>query len=93
METAKAGWYADPERPGIERYWEGTAWSTEIAPRPKPEPAWKQARIIALGILIAAACVFAFIRFSQPSDTECANQRADVFFNERAAVDSACVGR
>lgn len=93
VETKKVGWHPDPDRPGIERYWEGEGWSTEIAPRLKPEAGWKQARIIALGILIAAACVFAFVRLSQPSDAECANQRADVFFNQRTAVESACVGR
>jgi hypothetical protein len=27
-----AGWYADPENPGSERYWSGTAWSDDRRP-------------------------------------------------------------
>jgi hypothetical protein len=29
--TPPAGWYADPNRPGGQRYWDGTAWTEHIA--------------------------------------------------------------
>lgn len=89
----KPGWYEERARPGIERYWDGQDWSTDIAPRAKPEPAWKSARKVALGVLIAAAVIFMFYRLSQPSDTECAIQALDVASGERTSVESACVGR
>lgn len=58
----KPGWYKDPERPGIQRYWDGDDWATEIAPRAIPEPAWKQARVIAFGILMAIAVLYVLTR-------------------------------
>lgn len=84
------GWYADPGRPGIQRYWDGRMWSPDIAPRATPEPAWKGARMIALGILIAAAVIFAVWRISQPSEVECATQRLEVTIGDRTTVDAAC---
>ena len=89
----KPGWYEERARPGIERYWDGREWSTDIAPRAKPTPVWKQARMIALGILIAAAVIFTAYRLSQPSDLECSLQALDVASGERVSVESACVGR
>lgn len=90
---SEPGWRDDPERPGIERYWTGREWDDSIQPRPKPEPAWKVARIIALGILIAAAFIFTAWRMSQPSDLDCTLQQIEVTTGERLAVESACVGR
>lgn len=58
-----------------------------------PESVIKRAGIVALGILIAAAVLFAAYRSTLPSDTECAIQRTDVALGERVAVESACVGR
>lgn len=89
----KAGWYEERSRPGIERYWDGHAWATDVAPRAKPTPMWKQARMVALGVLIAAAVVFTFWRLNQPSDLECSIQAMDVATGDRTAVESACVGR
>lgn len=86
-----AGWYDDPKRPGVQRYWVDGRWDDSIAPRPKPEPAWKQARVMVLGILIAAAFIFTFWRLSQPSDLDCSLQRLEVTTGERAYVDSACL--
>jgi len=31
--TGKAGWYADPHQPAMERYWDGKAWSQYTAPK------------------------------------------------------------
>lgn len=90
---SEPGWRDDPERPGIQRYWSGGGWDDGIQPRPKPEPAWKGARVIALGILIAAAVVFTIWRASQPTDLECLTQQTEVLTGERLAVESACVGR
>lgn len=88
--ATEPGWREDPERPGVQRYWGGSGWDKSIPPRPKPEPAWKQARVVALGILIAGAALFTFDRLSQPSDLDCTIQRGEALTGERVAVDSAC---
>lgn len=38
--TAPAGWYPDSMNPGFERWWDGTAWSGTIRPKPitLPQP-------------------------------------------------------
>jgi len=92
-EPSKPGWRDDPERPGIERYWTGSEWDDSIAPRGKAEPAWKRARVVVLGILIAAAIIFTLSRLSQPSDVDCAMQELEVLRGERVAVESGCLGR
>lgn len=95
-QDSKPGWYPDPGNPGLERYWNGQRWVMEMPPRDprdRPQPAWKQARVIALGILIAAAVIFTVWRISQPSDLECLTQQTEVLTGERVAVESACVGR
>lgn len=33
-----AGWYADTARPGLQRYWDGTAWTAHTAPLPPAAP-------------------------------------------------------
>lgn len=35
--TTPAGWYADPNVPGQQRYWDGTTW-TEHVHQPSPAP-------------------------------------------------------
>lgn len=39
MEGTPAGWYDDPEQPGQQRYWDGTAWTENRAPTTAPTPA------------------------------------------------------
>jgi hypothetical protein len=34
-----AGWYADPDRPGSQRYWDGANWTDQIAPSAATERA------------------------------------------------------
>lgn len=89
-DPAKPGWRDDPDRPGIERYWSGTGWDDTIAPRAKPDPSWKQARVVVLGILIAAAIIFMIWRANQPSTFDCLEQATDVATGQRFAVDDAC---
>jgi hypothetical protein len=86
------GWYDDPLRPGIQMYWDGDDYSDDVAPRPTPEPAYKQARVIALGILMALAVVFVVVRLldDSPSETECAGQRLDYALGDRTFVDPEC---
>lgn len=31
-----AGWYADPSDAGLLRWWDGTAWTEHLSPRPMP---------------------------------------------------------
>ena len=30
--SVQAGWYADGEQPGTQRYWDGVRWTHHIAP-------------------------------------------------------------
>jgi hypothetical protein len=32
MNTQQAGWYADPQVPGQQRYWDGSAWTQNVQP-------------------------------------------------------------
>lgn len=34
--NSPAGWYSDPENPGIQRWWDGTQWTEQIQPVPPP---------------------------------------------------------
>ena len=34
--TAPAGWYADAEQPGGQRYWDGQQWTEQREPPPQP---------------------------------------------------------
>jgi len=33
-----AGWYAAPDKPGVLRFWDGTAWTDQEKPAPGPAP-------------------------------------------------------
>ena len=33
-----AGWYEDPDHPGVERYWDGAAWTDDVRPPPTSAP-------------------------------------------------------
>ena len=36
--TTPPGWYDDPEKPGLERYWDGRAWTEDTQPKAEPKP-------------------------------------------------------
>lgn len=89
------GWYDDPQRPGILRYWANGQWDDSIPPRPKPDPpqpAWKGARVIALGILIACAAVWFIYNLTQPTELDCSLQRLEYTTGDRPIyeVDDSC---
>lgn len=92
-DLSKPGWREDPDRPGVDRYWTGSEWDDAIPARSTPASSTKQLRLIVLGILVAAAIVFTIWRLQQPSDMDCLMQQIEVTTGERAAVESACVGR
>lgn len=52
------GWYPDPDgRKGMERYWNGTAWSG--APRRKPPSlSWKAVSLMLVGTVLLSAMVW-----------------------------------
>ena len=52
--VAPPGWYADPGQPGLQRYFDGTTWTSHLAPLPAPayaapvgwgRPPWKGAQL------------------------------------------------
>jgi Protein of unknown function (DUF2510) len=38
MSTTPAGWFPDPQQPGVQRYWDGAQWTEHTAPLPAPLP-------------------------------------------------------
>ena len=55
-DLSKPGWREDPERPGVDRYWDGSGWDDTIAPRSTPNTAWLN---VLVALLVAAAVVYA----------------------------------
>lgn len=35
-----AGWYPDPRAPGVQRYWNGQAWTESVAAQQQQTPMW-----------------------------------------------------
>jgi hypothetical protein len=67
------GWYADPEQPAMQRYWDGTAWSEQrrpaqvvavTLPGPVPAPAASNGFAITALVLGIVGAVFGFIPFT-----------------------------
>src|SRR4051794_10207267 len=46
------GWYADPERPGYERRWDGNQWTADVrlAPPPPQKGSWNPPRAVKITI-------------------------------------------
>lgn len=95
-EQIPPGWYPDREMVNTQRFWDGEKWTDQTMPLP-PAPtrgfsAWKGITVVALGILCAVATITVIYNASQPSDTECAIQQADLVLGEIEPyeVDPAC---
>lgn len=54
----RPGWRDDPQRPGIERYWTGSAWDDTIAPRAKPGMSAQQAWGLVLAAIVVAGVAY-----------------------------------
>lgn len=69
--TPPPGWYPDPDRPAMQRYWDGSAWTEQRMPQPtwgehrasqaKPEPLNAQALRWVLGGLAVVAVIAAVV--------------------------------
>lgn len=76
-----AGWYPDTTMPGTHRYWNGQEWSDHVAPAAgadgkKQTSVFTQARVIALGILMAVGILWVLVGnpFARPTEvrlTDC----------------------
>lgn len=74
------GWYGDKDDPSSVVYWDGEAWGNRApkpAEAPKPEPVWKRARPVALGILVAVAACWAVWTMTAPSELDCSLAELD----------------
>ena len=60
-ELPPAGWYPDPDRPAMQRYWDGSAWTEHRASQAKPEPLNAQALHWVLGGLAVVAVIVAVV--------------------------------
>lgn len=85
------GWYPDPEMAGTQRYWDGSQWTDHRAPaanNAEPVGFWTLTRAIALGILIAVACVVVIYTFTHQNDElDCASKNADRAQNGQPLLD------
>lgn len=61
-QTAPAGWYPDPQRPGGLRWWDGTAWSEHVSATPAAGDSSRNWAMAAhLSALVAMALALAFV--------------------------------
>lgn len=76
--TAKAGWYPDPQMAGTRRYWDGSAWTQDVAPEDSKSPGfWTLTRAVTLGILAAvAAVVFVYTLAHSNDELKCETENA-----------------
>lgn len=86
---APAGWYDDPSAPNTRRYWDGQQWTEQRTEKVAPAPGfWTLTRAIAVGILIALACVVAFYSLVHSNDDlQCAGENADRAMNGEPQLD------
>ena len=77
-EPTPAGWYPDPENPGQQRYWDGTAWAEHFAPGDTPaapaaavakKPIYRRAWFIVVAVLIGLGVLSSVIGGGQPEDS------------------------
>jgi len=94
------GFYPDPKIPSVLRFWDGEQWTDQVTPLPPatpPRSMFRDVRVIALGVVLGVVCLVVLVNlwtsWTQPSDSECALQRAEVAMGKRASVDSDCEGR
>lgn len=90
--SAPPGWYSDPEMAGTRRYWDGETWTDHRAPteaKVAPPPSFMtQARVIAVGILIAIAVVFVVYRLAHSTDgVDCATKNMERAQNGQPLLD------
>lgn len=88
------GWYT--VGPSVQHYWDGSQWVGQALPAAAPQTPARSAfwyiRVIALGIVVGVIALAMWVNLSQPSDADCAAQRADYALGNIAAheVDPAC---
>lgn len=86
------GWYPDPDMYGTQRYWDGDEWTEHRAPvgtvAPKPTGFWTLTRAIALGILIAVACITVLYSIAHANDgLDCSLENVDRASNGQPLLD------
>jgi hypothetical protein len=76
----QAGWYADPQMPGTQRYWDGAQWTDRVAPIPPQAErvgVLTIARGVALGVAAVVAGVAVWVGVSGANDdSDCAIENA-----------------
>ncbi len=60
-DTPPAGWYPDPSVPGMQRYWDGGAWTDHTAPSATPAPSSGLPPLASFGQRVGAAVVDALV--------------------------------
>lgn len=95
-ESTPAGWYADPENPGQQRYWDGNTWTDNFAPgasSPVPaaaavkKPLYKRPWFVVLAVLIGIG-VIAILFGGSPSETPKSSPSASESTSEPAGAEA-----
>lgn len=71
--TKQAGWYPDPEHTATVRYWDGDAWTGDVAPATTPKPGETKISTVVLGVaggVIAALVAIWFVYSIATADDE-----------------------
>jgi Protein of unknown function (DUF2510) len=93
--THPAGWYPHPSMVGTLRYWDGNAWTVQVAPAAAPPPASSGGPgvlTIAAGVVLGVAVLILGIWFilgvvTANDDLECATENAQRVQDGRPLLD------
>lgn len=67
---APAGWYAHPEMANTQRYWDGQAWTDQVAPMPEHKPDTQSLELVGIfgGLLFPiVGLICALALFGKPN--------------------------
>jgi hypothetical protein len=94
VHTPAPGWYPDPDGTGIQRYWNGIAWTDhKFAPAPRPPELPKKQKWLFLGLVIAGILVLAVVEtMMKGSDTEYTDVSGNVPGTGGTHADTTAVG-
>lgn len=81
IRSAAPGWYPHPQMANTLRYWDGKAWTDQVAPAPVAAPPSRSGPgvfTIAVGVLLAVLlCAIVYTMATANDGLDCATENAD----------------